>query len=328
MQVTTLDYRPLAPRRPLEVRTLYSIHYFEYDGSYVFTGESHNFWELLYVDKGTVEVTAGETTRRLTQGQIIFHAPGEFHALSAAGAAPDLVVAGFGCESGGMEFFRQRLTVLLPEERALLARMVAESAAAFSTPLNDPGTQELHRRDTVPFGAEQLVTLALEELLIRLIRRETAPLPQTVERVEQGNGVLAQVLRYLDERVDRPLTLEQICRDNLVGRSQLQKLFHTHTGGGVMAYFTHLKIQSARRMIREGRLNFTQISAALGFQSVNYFSRRFRLSTGMSPSEYARSVKMLSEPARTEADERANNVEDRLFPFRPAPLTIDSRNSS
>ena len=86
-------------------------------------------------------------------------------------------------------------------------------------------------------------------------------------------------------RYDRPLTLEEICRDNLIGRSQLQKLFHTYTGGGVMEYFGNLKIQAARRMIRDGRLNFTQIAARLGFQSVHYFSRRFRKVTGMSPRE-------------------------------------------
>ena len=126
---------------------------------------------------------------------------------------------------------------------------------------------------------------------------------------------------YLERRVDQPLTLEQICRDNLVGRSQLQKLFHARTGGGVMAWFGALKIQAARRLIREGRLNFTQIAARLGFQSVHYFSRRFRQATGMSPSEYERSVKMLSEGGPA-PDESANNVHDSIFPFRPGPPTI------
>jgi len=115
-------------------------------------------------------------------------------------------------------------------------------------------------------------------------------------------------MEYLAARLDRQLTLEQICRDNLVGRSQLQKLFHTHTGGGVMEYFGALKIQAARRMIREGRLNFTQIAARLGFQSPHYFSRRFRQATGMSPSEYERSVKMLSELSGVYPDDRTNNV--------------------
>jgi len=220
-----------------------------------------------------------------------------------------------------MDFFRGRVTVLLPQERALLGRMVAESAAAFSTPLNDPGTAELCRRERQPFGAEQLVCTALEELLIRLIRRQAEPLPQAVGRGEDG-GMLDQVLSYLNRRLDQPLTLEQICRDNLVGRSQLQKLFHTHTGGGVMAYFGALKIQAARRLIRVGRLNFTQIAAQLGYQSVHYFSRRFRMATGLSPSEYERSVKMLSEGPGAPPDDCTNNVHDCTFPFQPGPLII------
>ena len=291
----SLDYRPLSPRRPVAVDRLYSVHYFEWPISYAYSGESHDFWELLYVDKGAVEVTAGDRRLRLDQGQIIFHPPGEFHAFSAAGAAPDLVVVGFGCPSPALDFFRGRTASLRGEERALLGRIVSESAAAFSTPLN------------------------LSQLT-EITRREGAPQPRADGRPEDG-GALAQVMDYLERRVDQPLTLEQICRDNLVGRSQLQKLFHARTGGGVMAWFGALKIQAARRLIREGRLNFTQIAARLGFQSVHYFSRRFRQVTGMSPSEYERSVKMLSEGGPA-PDESANNVHDSIFPFRPGPPTI------
>lgn len=322
-----LNYLPLAPLRPIEVRQLYSVHYFEYTGSYAYPGERHDFWELLYVDKGAVRVTAGEGVCRLGQGQIIFHAPGEFHAFSADGVAPDLVVVGFGCGGPAMDFFRGRVSSIRGEERALLGRIVSESAASFSTPLNLPAVTRLRRRDAQPFGGEQLLCAALEELLIRLIRREAQPTPLADPRAED-DGVFRQVAGYLERHIDRPLTLEEICRDNLVGRSQLQKLFHARTGGGVMAYFGALKLQAARRLIREGRLNFTQIAARLGYQSVHYFSRRFRLATGMSPSEYAHSVKMLSEGGPP--DDSANNVYNRIFPFHPDPLTIeaDSKGSS
>lgn len=302
-----MKYRPLSLRRVLEIRELYSVHYFEYTGSYAFSGEQHDFWELLYVDKGSVSVTAGERTVPLSQGQLIFHAPGEFHALSATGVAPDLVVVSFACDSPEMEFFRGRIAFANGPERSLLARIVAEGSAAFSTPLNLPAVSALQRREMQPFGGEQLLAAALEELLVRLIRRGGQPGPSPARRTEEG-GVFEQVAAYLEQRLDRPLTLEQICQDNLVGRSQLQKLFHERTGGGVMEYFGRLKIQAARRLIREGRLNFTQIAARLGFQSVHYFSRRFRLATGMSPTEYARSVKMLSELSEAAPDDNANNL--------------------
>ena len=301
-----MHYQPLIPRRPLRVQALYTVHYFEYTASCSFPGERHDFWELLYVDRGEIQVTAGERTCRLRRGRLIFHAPGEFHAFSDLGTAPDLVVVSFRCDAPEMEAFRGLTVEASEEERALLARIVAESAAAFSTPLNDPHTAALERREDPPFGGEQLLCAALEELLILLARRKTSPIRRDPPRRDDGDA-LAQVMAYLEARLDRQLNLAQVCQDNLVGRSQLQKLFHAHTGGGVMAYFTERKIQAAQRMIREGRLNFTQIAARLGFQSVHYFSRRFRQSTGMSPSEYARSVRMLSELSGIYPDDRANN---------------------
>ncbi len=83
-----MNYQPLVPHRPLLVQEIYTVHYFEYTTGCSFSGESHNFWELLYVDKGDIQVTAGEQTCRLRRGQLIFHAPGEFHAFSNLGTAP------------------------------------------------------------------------------------------------------------------------------------------------------------------------------------------------------------------------------------------------
>ena len=54
-----MAYTPLHPQKPLSVEALYTVHYFEYSGSYAFPGETHDFWEFLYVDKGILRVTAG-----------------------------------------------------------------------------------------------------------------------------------------------------------------------------------------------------------------------------------------------------------------------------
>ena len=304
-----MSYQPLCPIRPITVDALYSVHYFEYSSDYSFAGERHDFWELLYVDKGELTVTAGEKQLELVSGQIIFHEPGEFHALSARdGTAPDLVVLSFSCASEAMHILSGCLTTIGAEERALLGRIVEESCTAFETPLGDPTTQVLLRRRDAPFGAEQRITAALEELLIRIIRQQTGTAGKRDPEADPESAWLASMEDYLRARLDQPLTLEQICRDNLIGRSQLQKRFHAQTGGGVMAYFAKMKIQTARRLIREGNLNVTQIAAQLGYQSVHYFSRHFKQHTGMSPSQYAKSVKMLSGLPGTPVDDRTNNV--------------------
>lgn len=303
-----MAFTPCRLQKPLEVRELYSVHYFEYTSDYAFAGESHDFWELLYVDKGTIHVTRDGESLDLTRGEMIFHAPGEFHALSANGVvAPNLIVVSFHCESPDMEFFRGRVTSTGAEERILLAKIVAESRTIFSTALDDPYTNTLVRREEAPFGSEQLLAAAVEELLIRLARRGDA-LVVKAPQPRQAQERIGDIVSYLEQRLDQPLSLQQICRDNLVGRAQLERYFHEQTGGGVIDYFNKMKIRAAREMIREGRLNFTQIASKLGFQSVHYFSRRFRLTTGMSPSEYAESVKMLSEASMVLGDDSANNM--------------------
>ena len=306
-----MDYKAVRLKKHIEVDELYSVHYFEYSSSYSFLGEAHDFWELVYVDSGSILITANETSHSLSRGQLIFHAPGEFHALAANGLeAPNLVVISFGCRSAAMDFFRGYRGFLGAAERENLARVLEEARLAFSTPLDDASTKSLARAADAPAGSEQLIKAALEELLLRLLRRGESMNGRERSRFRGGNAAAEAIREYLEQRLDQPLTVEQICRDNMIGRSQLQKLFHDETGGGIMEYFSALKIKAARRMIREDRLNMTQIAMHLGFQSVHYFSRRFKQFTGMSPSEYAESVKMLEETGRLLPDDSTNNLQD------------------
>lgn len=287
-----MPYIPISLCPSLRVSKLYTVHYFEFTSNYSFAGEAHDFWEFLYVDKGSIKVTAGEAQYDLTRGQMIFHRPGEFHALSANGVtAPNLVVVSFECEGDAMDFFYGHITSLGAEERTLLSRIVSESRSVFSTPLNDPTTHSMQRNDEIPFGSEQLLQAALEELLIRLIRRGSGAPPRRSPTTQRSGAIIA----YLEQRLDQTLTIEQICRDNLIGRAKLESIFAEETGGGVLDHFSRMKIDTARRLIREGQLNITEISARLGFSSVHYFSRRFKKLTGMTPTEYARSVKMLMD---------------------------------
>ena len=91
------------------------------------------------------------------------------------------------------------------------------------------------------------------------------------------------------------LTVETICNDNLISRSCLQALFHERVNRGVIDYFHSLKINLAKQLIREGDLNFTQIADFLSYSSIGHFSNQFKKFTQMSPSEYASSIKLLSE---------------------------------
>ena len=62
-----MEYNSLRLKRPLTVSEIVTVHYFEYTSSYAFAGETHDFWELLYVDKGSLRVTAGDQALQLSR---------------------------------------------------------------------------------------------------------------------------------------------------------------------------------------------------------------------------------------------------------------------
>ena len=299
-----MAYTAVELQRPIRIERIITVHYFEYGPDYAFAGESHDFWEIVYVDKGEIIAQAGEAEHLLQKGQMLFHEPGEFHTLKAAGGrAPNVVVITFECDGPAMDFFRGRLLSAGDAERNLMARIVEQAAEAFATPLDDPLSQMMERRAIQPFGAEELIGLSLELLLLELIRKGGVPAasrPSSLLRENSRNDLMERVCGYLDENLEKRLTLSDICRDNLVGRSYLQKVFREKTGGGAMEYFGHLKIRRAKELIREGKHNFTEIAAMLGYNSIHYFSRHFKKVTGMTPSEYASSVKVLSRQGRGE----------------------------
>lgn len=283
----------------ISINEICTIHYFEYMNDFSFPGESHDFWEFLCVDKGEVNVVAGKEPINLHKDEIIFHRPDEFHAVYSNGTvAPNLVVISFRCQSPAMDFFSKKILSVNDEEKRLLGLIIQEAKQLFSTPLDDPYVEKMELSSQVPPGCEQMVKTLLEQFLIKLYRRAlsgSSPKPVSSVKQKTGKDRYEQILSYLEENLHTHLTIEQICRDNLIGRSQLQKLFREKNGCGVIDYFSHIRVDAAKQMIRNQNLNFTQIADSLGYNSIHYFSRQFKKITGMTPSEYSSSIKKLSE---------------------------------
>ena len=293
-----MEYVKVRLNDTLKVSRLISVHYFEYYKDFAFAGERHDFWEFLYVDKGVVHVQAGKTVHTLQQGEIIFHQPNEFHNVIANGVvAPNLVVIAFDCHSRAMGWFRGKILRLTEEEKQIMASIVYEARRAFSSPLNDPYLSELKKQAGSPFGCEQLVRLYLELMLIQIVRgqwEEPKRLSTTIRRHSEDD-LYERINDYIRQHLGENLTMEELCRAFSVSKTTLKLLYKQKQNCGVMEYYRQLKIEEAKWLIREKNMNFTAISDWLGFSSVHYFSRCFKKNVGMTPSEYAQSVKILSD---------------------------------
>ena len=301
-----MGYDGITLHNSINIGKIYNIHYFEYMNDFSFEGESHNFWEFICVDKGEVGVTAGDSFTILKKGDIAFHQPNEFHNVQAvSGIAPNLVVISFQCTDDAMRFFKKKILQIDETERNLLADIIIEARRCFDCRLDDPYLQNMPMKEPDLFGAEQMIHLLLTQFIIHLIRRYSAPLMlhKRLPRLESikatksrsDTEVFNRIVGYLEEKLNTRVTIEQICHDNLIGRSQLQKIFKEQCNMGIIEYFSLMKINAAKELMRTNQMNFTQISEHLGYTSIHYFSRQFKKVTSMTPSEYASSIKAMAD---------------------------------
>lgn len=297
-----MAYKSVVLEDSITINRIISVHYFQYMSDFSFPGESHDFWELVCVDRGEIDALAGDRRLTLKKGNILFHKPNEFHNVLTNGkVSPSLVVIGFECHSPAIKSFEDQLMSVQDTEKELLANIIVEARNTFEGRLDDPYQEELiFNSEPLTFGSAQLISHYLEQLIIHLYRRYFSySLPVRSSRflaeASSGNDTYNRIVRYMEEHLGERMTIDRICRDNLVGRSQLQKLFRDTKGCGVIEFFSMMKIDTAKQMIRDNQLNFTQIADRLGYNSIHYFSRQFKQITTMTPSEYATSIRLLSE---------------------------------
>jgi AraC-like DNA-binding protein/quercetin dioxygenase-like cupin family protein len=290
-----MNYVKTVLKEEIVVKKIVTIYYFEFAKNYIFEGEKHDFWEMVYVDKGEMEVMADTKGYKLSQGEVIFHKPNEFHNLWANGKiAPNVIIISFECNSKAMKAFENRIACVNDFEKNLLAQIIKESRVAFSGYQNS-STCVLERRTSAAFGTEQIIKISLEHFLVSLERGEAGIKAESrlTSSVKERSDVdmIKKIISYLKEHVGSNLTVDEIKRYSKLSKTSLNVIFKAKTGYSVMEYFKMLKIEEAKSIVREGQLNFTEIAEKLGYQSIHYFSRQFKNISKMSPSEYAISVK-------------------------------------
>ncbi len=275
-------------KREMEIDGIYTVHYFEYAKDFSYEGETHGFWELIYADKRSLIITAGDKQLKLDRGQMYLHRPNEFHNLRCDGEhAANSAIVSFGGELPELYAAAGKIITCTPEQKRLLAGIIREAGAAFATPLGLLGVRQMQKAENGEFGCEDLVKSYLEQLLILLVR---ATKKKPAGTYENGGRRFSAILRFLEENVTEKLCFSDVAKHFSLSPSILKRDFRRQMGCGLMEYFTKLKIDAAKQLIRERDLNFTEIAAELSFGSSQYFTAVFRRVTGMTPSEYRESV--------------------------------------
>ncbi len=281
-------------KRDIEIDGFSSIYYFEFGKNFSHPPEKHNSWEMVYVDSGEINAVTDGLGRTLTQGQIIFHRPMEIHAHISNKIVPNnMLVVAFSSSSPAMEFFDKKIFTLDKTAKTLLTLFMREAKTALGNIPGDYRNLDALDFSSSPEGSFQLLECYLTEFLL-ILRRSGNTSGIRVARTEDSreiaqSSIIELITEHLKENLYTNISLGDICTKFFMGKSQLCKVFKEHMSEGPIEYFSRLKMAEAKRLLRE-ELPVGRISEELGYSSIHGFSRAFKKSVGVTPTEYKKRI--------------------------------------
>lgn len=130
----------------------------------------------------------------------------------------------------------------------------------------------------------------LSELFISAGQRAATD-PQRRSIVERS-GIyhpgLVSCIELMESNVEQPLTTSELAGMVNVSKRQLERLFRTYLDTTPTLYYQHLRLQAGYELLKQTTMSVLEVAAATGFSSSDYFSRRFRVQFGISPTEARR----------------------------------------
>lgn len=268
-------------KKSLEIKKLYTFFSEKFKNDYFFEGESHDFWEMVCNLDGLLGITAGKNVFTLKSGECFFHKPMEFHRLWAEKETePYTIILTFSCNN--LMTVNHGIYKTEEKEAKKLCVLLKKAKEIFVYDKNGAilGLNENKEYDFQIFVNE------LESLILTVMAKgyskKTATKSQTAEKY-------GEIIEIMEENIEKRLTVSQIA--DLCGLSvpNLKKIFKKYTGKGVSQYFSDIKTNRAKSLLKEGK-SVKEVSFFLGFEDQNYFNVFFKRNVGISPGLYKKSL--------------------------------------
>ena len=260
-------------KSPLTIRQINTYYHYLFNKDHIFEGHRHNTWEVNVVLKGTLEITYDDSIITLGTDMLMIFEPEVFHknrVLSTDGA--ELLVFMF-------------LTDDIPQHNTSRVYTLEERYKSLITLLMEEAEKSSVMIDNVSRISKEF-NYQTEKLLELLLIKFISEKENIVNHAKNPEEIIHhKAINFMKEHIHEKICIEDIAKYCNVSPTKLKNNVRNYTGQGVMEYFSDMKINAAKKLLRQGKSS-REISDILGYSSQAYFSICFKKSTGISPIKY------------------------------------------
>lgn len=264
--ITTAGYTKIDIRQPYPLTNHPDSHKFNWDSGRILEG-----YYLVFISKGQGVFESAQTeSRTIQEGTCFLLFPGVWHRYK-----PDV-------DSGWEEYwvgFKGTYPNLLMENFDAGHPFIA---TGHNDNLLRLFQQLLEKIQQAAPGYHQIITgitLQILGLVKAAARYQHLNADHTHQLVEETRFLLR-------ESIQNPDSIENIVKRLPAGYSKIRRDFKKITGQSPNQYLLNLKLDKAKELLADTNLTISEVSYQVGFESLFYFSKAFKIKNGVSPKVY------------------------------------------
>ncbi|SFU69446.1 GlxA family transcriptional regulator [Halomonas korlensis] len=125
-----------------------------------------------------------------------------------------------------------------------------------------------------------------EHFVLERVRMGDEPQQASLRaRLGHAPESLLEAVALMKANIEEPLSTHELGEHLGISRRQLERLFKKYLQAVPSRYYLNLRLQQARRLLRDSDLPAGEIALATGFSSAAHFSTAYRHHFGVSPRE-------------------------------------------
>lgn len=279
----TVVWIPLEVQEQIHIDSFYS--YFEphYKYGYFFAGESHNFWECVYILEGTLCVSADERVYNLNRGEIIFHKPLELHKFTVTSEeGASLLIFSYALSGPLEDALKDKVFKLSDAQQEIVSSMRKYVDTQNRSTVASDDNITLHNFFYLQDKSSQLHMLST--YVCQLILSLTGDGKISEVSHTPDAKTFKKAVYYMNSRLDCQPAVREIAHYCNISESSLKRLFDKYAGISIHKYFLKLKLKAATDLLSNG-CRVADVAEKLGFSSQAYFSTVFKRETGHNPTQ-------------------------------------------
>lgn len=110
----------------------------------------------------------------------------------------------------------------------------------------------------------------------------------TEETDEQEEHTILGIVRYMQEHLTEEISLNVLAEEFHLSASYISQLFKNEIGVNFLAYLTNIRMEQAKKLLLSTPLSIAEVSERSGYGDYRVFTKAFKKSEGVTPSQYRR----------------------------------------